>query len=109
MCIAITRTGADGSALARGLHGKGHGLTLRARDPLKAAARARAGGAVPVTAADAGGTVIRALPRTAAQPAARAPGGPAPSRLTEPLFMVRINRAILRGNGRMRAFATVAP
>ena len=79
MRIAIIGTGSVGSALARGLKGKGHAVALGARDTGSAAARAVADetGAVVLTpdAAAAGAEiVILALPWAAAEGAVRALG-----------------------------------
>ncbi len=77
MRIAIIGTGNVGSAIARGLKGKGHQVTLGARDP--AAARDLAAGcgaavATPAGAAEGAEVVILALPWAAAEAAVRALG-----------------------------------
>lgn len=80
MRIAIIGTGAVGSALAQGLAGTGHAVTLGARDPgdPRATALAAATGAAvagPAEAAAEAELVILALPWTAAEAAVRALGG----------------------------------
>lgn len=79
MRIAIIGTGNVGSAIARGLKGKGHEVTLGARDPADAGvqALAKAAGAalaVPAQAAAGAGLVILALPWGAAESAVTALG-----------------------------------
>lgn len=79
MQIAIIGTGHVGAALARGLKGKGHAVTLGARDPDSAAVAALAaatGAAVarPAEAAAAAAIVILALPWGAAEAAVRGLG-----------------------------------
>lgn len=79
MQIAIIGTGNVGSAIARGLKGKGHALVLGARDPRAADVTALAsetGARVlsPGEAAAAGDVVILALPWGAAEAAVRALG-----------------------------------
>lgn len=79
MRIAIIGTGNVGSAIARGLTGKGHEVVLGARDPQAAdvAALATETGATavaPEAAAAAGDVVILALPWGVAEPAVRALG-----------------------------------
>jgi predicted dinucleotide-binding enzyme len=79
MQIAIIGTGNVGSAIARGLKGKGHALVLGARDPRAAEVTALAsevGARVlsPGEAAAAGDVVILALPWGAAEAAVRALG-----------------------------------
>lgn len=72
MRIAIIGTGNVGSAIARGLSGKGHVVTLGVRDPGKAAALAKALGAataLPQVAAEGAELVILALPWAAAEEA----------------------------------------
>jgi hypothetical protein len=74
MRIAIIGTGAVGSAIARGLQGKGHQVTLGARDPGAAqdlAARCGAGVALPALAAAGAEVVILALPWAEAAAAVR--------------------------------------
>lgn len=79
MRIAIIGTGNVGSALARGLKGKGHSLTLGARDPRSAevqllAAHTGAAVATPAGAAAASELVVIALPWAAAETAVKALG-----------------------------------
>lgn len=79
MRVAIIGTGNVGSAIARGLAGKGHEVTLGARDPAGGgvAALAAATGATPArpeAAAAAAEVVILALPWGAAEAAVRALG-----------------------------------
>lgn len=79
MRIAIIGTGNVGSAIARGLRGKGHDLILGARDPQAAdvAALIADTGAtafMPAAAAEAGDVVILALPWGAAEGAVKALG-----------------------------------
>jgi predicted dinucleotide-binding enzyme len=74
MRIAIIGTGSVGAALARGLAGKGHAVTLGARDPraaktLTLAAETGSGVAAPVEAAANADVVILALPWAAVEPA----------------------------------------
>jgi predicted dinucleotide-binding enzyme len=80
MRIAIIGTGSVGSALAKGLNGKGHEVMLGAREPggAEVAALAAATGARAATPAEAAATaelVILALPWGAAEAAVRALGG----------------------------------
>lgn len=80
MNIAIIGTGNVGSAIARGLAGKGHGLVLGVRDPENAdaialAARTGARLAMPAEAAKDAEIVILALPWAVAEDAVR-PLGP---------------------------------
>lgn len=77
MRIAIIGTGSVGAALARGLAGKGHAVTLGARDPgsPRVTALAAATGAHVATPAEAAASaelVILALPWSAAEAAVRA-------------------------------------
>jgi len=79
MRIAIIGTGHVGSAVVRGLNGKGHALTLGARDPRAAGVVALATdtGAAPMlpdAAAAAGDVVVLALPWGVAEGAVRALG-----------------------------------
>lgn len=77
MRIAIIGTGNVGSALARGLRGKGHELWLGARDPAGVADLAAATGAtaaLPRDAAAAAEIVILSLPWGAAEAAVAALG-----------------------------------
>jgi 8-hydroxy-5-deazaflavin:NADPH oxidoreductase len=77
MRIAIIGTGNVGGAIAQGLKGKGHAVTLGARDPDAAATLAgRAGASVapPAEAAAAAEIIILALPWGAAEPAIKALG-----------------------------------
>ena len=79
MRIAIIGTGNVGSAIARGLAGKGHSVTLGARNPQDAdlaalAAEVGAGLARPETAAAGAELVILALPWGAAEAAVKALG-----------------------------------
>jgi predicted dinucleotide-binding enzyme len=79
MRIAIIGTGAVGGALAWGLAGKGHAMTLGARDPAAPSVRglaAETGAATATPAAAAGGAevVVLALPWAAAEAAVRALG-----------------------------------
>jgi predicted dinucleotide-binding enzyme len=79
MRIAIIGTGNVGAAIARGLKGKGHAVTLGARDPEApevAALAAETGAAValPAEAAAEAEVVILALPWGAAEAAIRALG-----------------------------------
>ncbi|MFN3577824.1 MAG: NADPH-dependent F420 reductase [Tabrizicola sp.] len=79
MRIAIIGTGNVGAALARGLKGKGHAVTLGARDPWAAevmALTSETGAAVarPPEAAAGAEVVILALPWGAAEAAVRALG-----------------------------------
>jgi hypothetical protein len=74
MRITIIGTGHVGGAIARGLKGTGHDLTLGARDPAGAAALAAETGAqvaLPAEAARGADIVILALPWTAAEAAVR--------------------------------------
>lgn len=79
MRIAIIGTGNVGSAIARGLKGKGHSVTLGARDPdadgVGALARdTGAARATPQEAATSADIIILALPWTAAEQAAKTLG-----------------------------------
>lgn len=77
MRIAIIGTGNVGSALARGLKGKGHDLWLGARDPRSVAALAAEAGAkaaLPRDAAAAADLVILSLPWGVAEAAVAALG-----------------------------------
>jgi predicted dinucleotide-binding enzyme len=77
MRIAIIGTGKVGSALARGLKGKGHQVTLGARDPDSAAqlaAETAARALRPAEAAAGADVVILALPWATAEAAVRALG-----------------------------------
>jgi hypothetical protein len=79
MRVAIIGTGNVGSAIARGLTGKGHEVVLGARDPQAAevaalAAETGAAAAAPAAAATAAEVVILALPWGAAEGAVRALG-----------------------------------
>ncbi|MCX7888350.1 MAG: NAD(P)-binding domain-containing protein [Rhodobacteraceae bacterium] len=79
MDIAIIGTGNVGGAIARGLKGKGHRVTLGARDPqapevAALAAGAGAAAALPAVAAAGAELVILALPWAAAEAAVRALG-----------------------------------
>ncbi len=76
MRIAIIGIGRVGRALAQGLKGKGHAVTLGTRDPAAAdvtafAATVGAGVATPVHAASGAEVVILALPWAAAEAAIR--------------------------------------
>jgi predicted dinucleotide-binding enzyme len=79
MRIAIIGTGNVGSAIARGLKGKGHAVTMGARDPqtaevAKLAAETGAAVALPADAASAADMVILALPWGAAEAAVKSLG-----------------------------------
>lgn len=79
MRIAIIGTGNVGAAIATGLRGKGHQVTLGARDLTKPEVLALAGAAgadlaAPATAAAGAELVILALPWAAAEAAIRALG-----------------------------------
>ena len=79
MHIAIIGTGNVGSGIARGLKGKGHAVTLGARDPqaaevAKLAAETGAAVALPADAASAAEMVILALPWGAAEAAVNSLG-----------------------------------
>lgn len=77
MQIAIIGTGNVGAAIAQGLRGKGHAVTLGARDPGAAAAlagRTEASVAVPTEAAAAAEIIILALPWGAAEAAVKSLG-----------------------------------
>ncbi|MBD1204669.1 MAG: NAD(P)-binding domain-containing protein [Rhodobacteraceae bacterium] len=96
MKIAIIGTGNVGSAIARGLAGKGHHVTLGARDPdaaevTRLATETGASRAIPRAAAEAADLVILALPWAVA-PAAIADLGPLPNKVVidcmNPLGMV---------------------
>lgn len=74
MRIAIIGTGSVGAALARGLAGKGHAVTLGARDPGSDRVRALAAdtgsaATTPAEAAAAAEVVVLALPWSAVEPA----------------------------------------
>lgn len=96
MKVAIIGTGNVGSAIAWGLVGKGHDVTLGARDPgaaevTRLAADTGASRATPRAAAEAAEVVLLALPWAAA-PAAIAGLGPLPGKVVidcmNPLGMV---------------------
>jgi predicted dinucleotide-binding enzyme len=79
MRIAIIGTGNVGSAIARGLKGKGHAVTMGARDPqaaeaAKLAAETGAPAVFPAEAAAGAELVILALPWGAAEAAVRSLG-----------------------------------
>ena len=79
MRIAIIGTGTVGSAIARGLRGKGHAVTLGARKPQEAgvqalAAEMGAGLALPEAAAGAADLIILALPWDVAEAAVKGLG-----------------------------------
>jgi hypothetical protein len=79
MRVAIIGTGNVGSAIARGLKGKGHDVLLGARDPQAAdvvalAAETGATAMTPAAAAAAGDVVILALPWGMAEGAIKALG-----------------------------------
>lgn len=79
MRIAIIGTGNVGSAIARGLKGKGHSVSLGARDPGSAEARqlaqaSNASVAAPRDAAAVADIVILALPWAASEAAVKALG-----------------------------------
>ncbi len=79
MRIAIIGTGNVGAAIAQGLKGKGHQVTLGARDPEKAeigdlAGRTASQRATPREAAHAADIIILALPWSAAEEAVKALG-----------------------------------
>lgn len=79
MRIAIIGTGNVGGAVARGLKGKGHMVTLGARDPagtdvVALAAETGASAALPAEAAAGAEVVILALPWGAAEAAVKALG-----------------------------------
>jgi predicted dinucleotide-binding enzyme len=79
MRIAIIGTGNVGRAVARGLTGKGHAVTLGSRDPRAAGVAALAAEtgamlALPAEAAATGDVVILALPWRVAEVAVRALG-----------------------------------
>lgn len=79
MHVAIIGTGNVGGAIARGLKGKGHQVTLGVRDLDKAEVRALAADveaqlALPAAAAAAGEIVILALPWAAAETGVKALG-----------------------------------
>jgi predicted dinucleotide-binding enzyme len=96
MRIAIIGTGNVGSALARGLQGKGHDVVLGARDPQAAdvvalATETGATAVSPEAAAAAGEVIILALPWGAAETAVKALGplaGKTVIDCTNPLGMV---------------------
>lgn len=74
MRVAIIGTGNVGGAIAHGLKGKGHGVTLGARDPrngdvARLAAETGASAALPAAAAMSADIVILALPWNAAETA----------------------------------------
>lgn len=79
MQIAIIGTGNVGSAIARGLKGKGHGVVLGSRSTQDAglqalAAQVEAGTAMPADAATGANIVILALPWSVAEAAVTALG-----------------------------------
>ena len=79
MRVAIIGTGNVGSAIAHGLKGKGHAVTLGARDPRSSevaalAAATGAAAALPAEAARVADVVILALPWSAAKTAIRSLG-----------------------------------
>ncbi|MDE3240934.1 MAG: NADPH-dependent F420 reductase [Paracoccaceae bacterium] len=79
MRIAIIGTGNVGSAIARGLKGKGHAVTLGAREPSEPgisalSAETGATAALPQTAAQGADVVILALPWAVAEEAVGALG-----------------------------------
>lgn len=79
MRIAIIGTGNVGAAIARGLRGKGHAVTLGARDPQSAAvqtlaAETDATAAMPQVAASQADVVILALPWSVAEMTAKSLG-----------------------------------
>lgn len=77
MRIAILGTGRVGSAVARGLRGRGHAITFGTRRPQAAAALAAETGATlaaPAEAAAGAELVVLALPWAAAEAAVRALG-----------------------------------
>jgi hypothetical protein len=79
MRVAIIGTGNVGSAIAHGLKGKGHAVTLGARDPRSSevaalAAATGAAAALPAEAAKIADVVILALPWSAAETAIRSLG-----------------------------------
>ena len=79
MQIAIIGTGNVGGAIARGLKGQGHAVTLGARNPQESgvqalAAEAGARVALPEAAASAADIVILALPWTVAEAAVKSLG-----------------------------------
>jgi predicted dinucleotide-binding enzyme len=83
MRIAIIGTGSVGAALAHGLNGKGHDVTLGTREPGAAsvrdlAAETRAEVARPAEAAQRADLVILALPWAAVEPALSGMGDLAP-------------------------------
>lgn len=107
MRVAIIGTGSVGAALARGLRGKGHSVTLGARTPgdPDVAALAESTGATAATPAGAAATaeiVILALPWTAAEAAVRALGALAGKIVVDcmnPLGMVDGTLALTVGHG----------
>jgi hypothetical protein len=104
--IAIIGTGNVGSAIARGLTGKGHNVLLGARDPQAAdvAALASETGATampPAAAAAAGDVVVLALPWGAAETAVKALGpltGKAVIDCMNPLGMVNGALGLMLGH-----------
>jgi hypothetical protein len=79
MKIAIIGTGNVGSAIAHGLKGKGHGVSLGARDPADESTRALAAAtgstaATPLSAVADAEIVVLALPWAAAEEAVRSLG-----------------------------------
>nr|WP_227754518.1 NAD(P)-binding domain-containing protein [Stagnihabitans tardus] len=79
MRVAIIGTGKVGSAIARGLRGRGHAIGLGARDPQAAevvalASETDAMPMLPADAAEAADVIILALPWDAAEGAVRALG-----------------------------------
>jgi predicted dinucleotide-binding enzyme len=106
MRVAIIGTGNVGSAIARGLTGKGHNVLLGARDPQAAdvAALASETGATampPAAAAAAGDVVVLALPWGAAETAVKALGpltGKAVIDCMNPLGMVNGALGLMLGH-----------
>lgn len=104
MRIAIIGTGAVGSALARGLKGKGHEVWLGARKPADVATLAGATGAtaaLPMEAAAAAELVILALPWSAAEAVVKVLGSLAGKIVidcTNPLDMVNGRLALTIGH-----------
>jgi predicted dinucleotide-binding enzyme len=79
MRVAIIGTGNVGGAIAHGLKGKGHAVTLGARDPRNSevatlAAETGAASALPAEAARVADVVILALPWSAAETATKSLG-----------------------------------
>jgi predicted dinucleotide-binding enzyme len=104
MHIAIIGTGNVGSAIARGLKGKGHQVTLGTRDAGKAASLAAETGAAlasPVAAATGADVVILSLPWHAAEAAVRDLGSLAGKVVIDcmnPLGMVDGGLALMLGH-----------